>query len=400
MRRWSAWGWTGSWCWMSADPVHGRSGQLGKQLLFYRAAFWVGLGTAAIAIAGALWFDRKFDDIRASAQAQTAGMLANGLANALKNELILRDFAGLEARLQQSMANEALLSALIIDAKGQVLSQVRRAKAGEPSIPVFDTPRIDWPMPSQMLERRGSVLVQWVPVESGIPLGWLRLELGNTRAGDDLHQLQNQTTLIAALTTVVLGLLLLIVLRRMYALMLARESALQQAHDALESVAYHDALTQLPNRRLLTEQLRLAVANSDRHGHRLAVCFLDLDGFKQVNDNYGHDAGDDVLCQLARRLEDVIRANESVARLGGDEFVVLLTNFGDLTHCEDILQRLLTEVARPLQIGPHSVQIQASIGVALYPSPGGRSDALLDQADQAMYRAKQAGKNCWRFYEP
>jgi diguanylate cyclase (GGDEF)-like protein len=186
----------------------------------------------------------------------------------------------------------------------------------------------------------------------------------------------------------------------MYSLMLARESALQQAHDALESVAYHDALTQLPNRRLLTEQLRHAVANSDRHGHRLAVCFLDLDGFKQVNDNYGHDAGDDVLCQLARRLEDVIRANESVARLGGDEFVVLLTNFGDLTHCEDILQRLLTEVARPLQIGPHSVQIQASIGVALYPSPGGRSDALLDQADQAMYRAKQAGKNCWRFYEP
>ena len=400
MRRWSAWDWTGLWCWMNADPPRGPAGQPSNQLLFLRAALWVGVGTAVIAIAAGLWFDRKFDDIRASAQAQTASVLANGLANALNNELILRDFAGLEARLQQSMANEALLSALVTDTKGQVLSHVRRAKAGELVSPVFDMARIALPTLSQMHEQRGSVMVQWVPVESGIPLGWLRLELGNTQAGDDLHQLQNQTTLIATLTTLVLGLLLLIVLRRMYSLMMARETALQQSHDALESVAYHDALTQLPNRRLLMEHLRHAVANSDRHGHRLAVCFLDLDGFKQVNDRYGHDAGDEVLCQVARRLQDGVRASESVARLGGDEFVILLTDFGDLARCEDILQRLLTDLSQPIQIGQHSVQVQASIGVALYPAPGAKSDALLERADQAMYRAKQAGKNCWRFYEP
>jgi diguanylate cyclase (GGDEF)-like protein len=181
--------------------------------------------------------------------------------------------------------------------------------------------------------------------------------------------------------------------------MTARETELQEAHDALESVAYHDALTQLPNRRLLLNHLRHAVANSDRHGHRLAVCFLDLDGFKEVNDRYGHDAGDELLCQVARRLEAGVRANETVARLGGDEFVILLTGFSDHASCEEILQRLLTDVGRPVQIGAHSVQVQASMGVALYPSRGRSADSLLDHADQAMYRAKRAGKNCWRMHE-
>jgi diguanylate cyclase (GGDEF)-like protein len=180
----------------------------------------------------------------------------------------------------------------------------------------------------------------------------------------------------------------------------AEVEALRTRAEAAEAAADYDVLTPVLNRRGFVAAMSRTMAYCTRYKVPAVLLYLDLDGFKQVNDNYGHDAGDDVLCQLARRLEDVIRANESVARLGGDEFVVLLTNFGDLTHCEDILQRLLTEVARPLQIGPHSVQIQASIGVALYPSPGGRSDALLDQADQAMYRAKQAGKNCWRFYEP
>jgi len=397
MHRWSAWDWTGSWCWMSADPLR-RRGKLKSQLLILRAALWVGLGAAFVAITTGIWFDYRFDQIRATAQEQTASVLANGLANALQDELLARDYAGLEARLQQSMANREVLSILVADTQGRVLSQVRRTKGAERPSPVFDPTSVALPAPGQVSEQRGIARVQWVPVEAGIPLGWLRLEIGNTEANDALHELQNQTTLVAILASTLLGLLLVLVLQRTYSLMTARETELQEAHDALESVAYHDALTQLPNRRLLLNHLRHAVANSDRHGHRLAVCFLDLDGFKEVNDRYGHDAGDELLCQVARRLEEGVRANETVARLGGDEFVILLTGFSDHASCEEILQRLLTDVGRPVQIGAHSVQVQASMGVALYPLRGRSADSLLDHADQAMYRAKRAGKNCWRMH--
>ena len=399
MRRLSVWDWADLWCWMSAKALR-RRGKLKGQLLFLRAALWVGLGAASVAITAGIWFDYRFDQIRASAQEQTASVLAVGLASALQDELVARDYAGLEARLQQSMANREVLSILVADTQGRVLSQVRRTKGGERPSPVFDLPSIAVPAPGQMSQQRGIARVQWVPVEAGIPLGWLRLELGNTEANDALHQLQNQTTLVAMLASALLSLLLILVLQRTYSLMRARETELQAAHDALESVAYHDALTQLPNRRLLMDHLRHAVANSDRHGHRVAVCFLDLDGFKEVNDRYGHDAGDELLCQVARRLESCVRANETVARLGGDEFVILLAGFGDLASCEDILKRVLADVSRPVPIGAHSVQVEASIGVALYPSAGSSADTLLEHADQAMYRAKRAGKNCWRMHGP
>lgn len=399
MRRWSVWGWADSWCWMNADALS-RRGKLKGQLLFLRAALWVGLGAAAVAITAGIWFDYRFDQIRATAQEKTASVLATGLASALQDELVARDYAGLEARLQQSMANREVLSILVADTQGRVLSQVRRTKGGERPSPVFDLNSIALPTPGQMSEQRGIARMQWVPVEAGIPLGWLRLEIGNTEANDALHELQNQTTSVAMLASALLSLLLILVLQRTYSLMKAREAELQQAHDALESFAHYDALTQLPNRRLLMDHLRQAVANSDRHGHPLAVCFLDLDGFKQVNDQYGHDAGDELLCQVARRLECCVRASETVSRLGGDEFVILLTSFGDRAKCEDIVQRLLTDVGRPVQIGAHSVQVEASIGVALYPSAGSSADSLLEHADQAMYRAKRAGKNCWRFHGP
>ena len=359
----------------------------------------MGLGAATVAITAGILFEYQFDQIRAFAQEQTASALAKGLANALQDELVTRDYAGLEARLQQSMANQGVRSTLVADTQGRVLSHVRRDQGAVRPGPVFEMTRIALPTPAQMSEQRGAVRVHWVPVEAGIPLGWLRLELGNTEADDDLHQLQNQTTLVAMLSASVLGLLLILVLQRTYFLVKAREAELQDAHDALESVAYHDALTRLPNRRLLMDHLSRALDHSDRHGHRLAVCFLDLDGFKQVNDQYGHDAGDDLLCQVARRLENSVRESETVARLGGDEFVILLAGFSDLASCEEVLRRLLTEVARPVLIGPHSVHVEASIGVALYPSQGSTLDSLLEHADQAMYRAKRSGKNCWRIYQ-
>jgi diguanylate cyclase (GGDEF)-like protein/PAS domain S-box-containing protein len=168
----------------------------------------------------------------------------------------------------------------------------------------------------------------------------------------------------------------------------------------LEHVAHFDALTGLPNRLLLADRMRQAIAHTHRGDTFLAVCYLDLDGFKPINDQCGHDAGDRVLAEIGRRLDACLRGGDTVARLGGDEFVLLLSGLHRNDEYETTLHRVLDEMRAPLGISGQSFQISASIGVALCPRHGTDQDELLRRADQAMYVAKQAGKNCWRIFEP
>jgi diguanylate cyclase (GGDEF)-like protein/PAS domain S-box-containing protein len=166
----------------------------------------------------------------------------------------------------------------------------------------------------------------------------------------------------------------------------------------LEDLAHYDVLTRLPNRTLLADRLRLAIAHSRRSGRMLAVCLLDLDGFKAVNDELGHDAGDALLVELAGRMLTAVRGEDTVARLGGDEFVVLLGDLGSVAEAEDILARLLKVVAMPYSIKNRQVGVSASIGVTLYPADDADADTLLRHADHAMYLAKEAGKHRFRMF--
>lgn len=162
----------------------------------------------------------------------------------------------------------------------------------------------------------------------------------------------------------------------------------------LARIANYDILTNLPNRRLLTDRMEQAISRTRRKGRMLAVCYLDLDQFKPVNDNYGHEAGDKVLIEAARRMNESMRAEDTAARLGGDEFVLLLADLDLLAECERVLARVTSSLALPFVISPEiSVILSASIGVALYPAGGKTPDELLRNADQAMYAAKQAGRN-------
>jgi diguanylate cyclase (GGDEF)-like protein/PAS domain S-box-containing protein len=158
-------------------------------------------------------------------------------------------------------------------------------------------------------------------------------------------------------------------------------------------LAHYDALTRLPNRVLLSDRMAIAFAQARRSGQRVAVCYLDLDGFKAINDELGHDAGDDVLVEVAQRLQRSVRAGDTVARLGGDEFVLLLAGLEDEQACTALLSRVLAAVAAPLDLGGHLRRVSASLGFTLFPDDDGEPDVLLRHADQAMYRAKQAGKN-------
>lgn len=162
----------------------------------------------------------------------------------------------------------------------------------------------------------------------------------------------------------------------------------------LEHAAAHDPLTGLPNRLLLGTQLSAAIARAERNSTVVAVCYLDLDGFKQINDRFGHDEGDSMLVEVARRLENATRHGDTVARLGGDEFVLVLADLHHADECAALLQRLLQNLALPVG-GKRCVEcsVSASVGVALYPNDDSDPDALIRHADHAMYEAKQAGKN-------
>ena len=176
-------------------------------------------------------------------------------------------------------------------------------------------------------------------------------------------------------------------------------SAIKESRERLERMAYFDALTSLPNRRLLSDRLNQAIGQARRGGTLLAICYLDLDGFKPINDQWGHAAGDLLLIDAARRLTANVRAGDTVSRLGGDEFVVLLGNLAHLDECEVALERIRTELNRPFHLKDGEARISASMGVTLFPLDGAEPDMLLRHADQAMYQAKQAGRNRYALFD-
>lgn len=173
------------------------------------------------------------------------------------------------------------------------------------------------------------------------------------------------------------------------------EEARRGAH--LRSLSEHDALTGLPNRRLFLERLNQAMTQARQNASPLAVCYLDLDGFKEVNDRLGHQAGDDVLVEAANRLVAAVRGSDTVGRLGGDEFAILLPGLPASGNFDEILRRILNTVRRPYALKAGSVDgIGASIGFTVYPDDDVPAQTLLEHADQSMYAVKRAGKNHFR----
>ena len=163
----------------------------------------------------------------------------------------------------------------------------------------------------------------------------------------------------------------------------------------LEDLAFRDRLTGLVNRPALIERLELELAHARRNQSKLAVMFLDLDGFKQVNDTLGHAAGDVLLIAAARGLEDALRETDTIARLGGDEFVVLLPQVRQAEDLERIAQKVIARLARPVSVGGTLRGVKPSIGIALFPDHGADGASLLDRADAAMYRAKRDPERQW-----
>lgn len=166
----------------------------------------------------------------------------------------------------------------------------------------------------------------------------------------------------------------------------------KEQQQALELMAHYDMLTQLPNRTLFADRFKQAIAHSNRNHSLLAVVFLDLDGFKPVNDRYGHEAGDQLLIEIAQRIKASIRQDDTASRLGGDEFVLLLNDISTVSHCERLINRIRHAIELPYQVEGDALSLSASLGITIYPLDESDADTLLRHADQAMYQAKLAGR--------
>jgi two-component system, cell cycle response regulator len=166
--------------------------------------------------------------------------------------------------------------------------------------------------------------------------------------------------------------------------------------EILESLALKDPLTGLANRRLLAERMSMALVHARRNPGAMAVVYLDLDGFKQINNTLGHGAGDTLLKMVAERLVATVREEDTVARLGGDEFIMGLWHLSGTDDAAKVVSKVIEVVSQPYAVEGHTVSITASAGIGMYPLHGEDADTLMRSADQALYETKRAGKNAYR----
>ena len=217
---------------------------------------------------------------------------------------------------------------------------------------------------------------------------WRGEELIQTENGKEYHVLVNINV-----TTNVSN-------NRIYMCVFTDITAQKTAEKELRYMANYDHLTDLPNRSLLLERIKHAIDRAKRKKSSIALFFIDLDRFKQVNDSLGHDNGDLLLIEVTRRLTEVLRGDDTIARIGGDEFVVLLESFKNNSHLGKIAQKIIEAVEQPVELKDNDVSVGASIGIAMFPEDSSNSSELLKNADVAMYHAKQIGRNTFQFFTP
>ena len=198
----------------------------------------------------------------------------------------------------------------------------------------------------------------------------------------------------------VTGIFLTLVLRSFTGYARATEGLLLQIknqRDEIERLSLHDPLTGLPLASLANDRIQMAIHAARRSGRRMALLYVDLDGFKKVNDTLGHDAGDIVLRACAERLRDCLRSEDTVARVGGDEFIIVVSGIGEARHAARVAEKLVLATAQPILFDGHSLAVGASVGIAIFPDDAGDARSLRRLADQAMYQAKQRGRNGFQY---
>ena len=320
------------------------------------------------------------DNITAITDATTAG---------ISEMIVTRDYSHLQETLRQSMDNKNIMNLAVTNLDGKVLSEMTRGvtKIAQLPEPVFNDGVLMVPEDNvtSTITRVGSVVTVWQPVDSLVHVGWMRITLSTRHYDSIISDLINIILLTVGTMLTIIVTTILYQYSRSYKRLRFYESHLLDA-------AHTDALTGLANRLMLGYYLNRSVTRATKSKQSFTVAFMDLDGFKSVNDTYGHAVGDELLIQVADRLRTTLRDDDQVVRLGGDEFVLIMNEVNhDITVM--LLDRILTAIRETYSLSNDiTVSISTSIGVAEYTNATD-AHAMLTDADAAMYRAKAQGKN-------
>jgi diguanylate cyclase (GGDEF)-like protein len=362
---------------------------------------WLSLIAMLIISMGSIWTFYSMNALIRVTQEQREIALGKGLANTISDLIVTREYAEIETDLQQVMGNPDIRSVFVIDLQGNVLAHLERKTRQDEVRSNFSLRKVDLP---QHLEgefaviKEGDASVLWYQVNPGIPLAWIRIESFDKLTDALLSNLR--TNIMASVFVLCLSLfgVAVVLLNRVKKTSEEKERQLLRKNETLHIAANIDALTKLPNRLALGGLLDDAMARSIQSADLLAICFLDLDEFKSVNDRMGHLSGDSLLIAAAGRMLKAVRDNDSVIRLGGDEFVLLLGNIKSKIELDQLLARILELLSSPFMINGQQVLISASIGATIFPFDTSSTSNLLAHADIAMYEAKRKGKNAWALY--
>lgn len=370
--------------------------------IFYKLSAWsVSLSFIAILLSS-VWTYYSVIQIYNSTYLKKAEQLARGAGLAIGDKLLSKDYTELESILRRLFLNKDLDLAVVADLNGKRVLTLKREKDAEPQL-FFELSQLsidkNIDIETRVDGNIGDKIKVLQKIDPGIPIGWLYLELSNTTEELILQKLKTNILLVAIPLFIVIVIISLFLNKNLKTKVDKNELLIKTEKNFWNSRAIEDPLTKLPNRLLLHNDLRSALAEANRMNSHVGIIFFDLDGFKQVNDQHGHQTGDLLLAEVAKRLVEYVRPGDTVIRYGGDEFIIIFNNLESRLELEGLIERLSEQINSPFDINGQTLNIRASIGVTFYPLDGSNDpEVLISHADEAMYVAKKLGKNQTYWY--
>ena len=370
--------------------------------IFYKLSAWsVSLSFIAILLSS-VWTYYSVIQIYNSTYLKKAEQLARGAGLAIGDKLLSKDYTELESILKRLFLNKDLDLAVVADLNGKRVLTLKREKDTEPQL-FFELSQLsidkNIDIETRVDGNIGDKIKVLQKIDPGIPIGWLYLELSNTTEELILQKLKTNILLVAIPLFIVIVIISLFLNKNLKTKVDKNEQLIKKEKNFWNSRAIEDPLTKLPNRLLLHNDLRSALAEANRMNSHVGIIFFDLDGFKQVNDQHGHQTGDLLLAEVAKRLVEYVRPGDKVIRYGGDEFIIIFNNLESRLELEGLIERLSEQINSPFDINGQTLNIRASIGVTFYPLDGSNDpEVLISHADEAMYVAKKLGKNQTYWY--
>jgi len=370
--------------------------------IFYKLSAWsVSLSFIAILLSS-VWTYYSVIQIYNSTYLKKAEQLARGAGLAIGDKLLSKDYTELESILRRLFLNKDLDLAVVADLNGKRVLTLKREKDTEPQL-FFELSQLsidkNIDIETRVDGNIGDKIKVLQKIDPGIPIGWLYLELSNTTEELILQKLKTNILLVAIPLFIVIVIISFFINKNIKNKVDKNEQLINKEKNFWNSRAIEDPLTKLPNRLLLHNDLRSALAEANRMNSHVGIIFFDLDGFKQVNDQHGHQTGDLLLAEVAKRLVEYVRPGDTVIRYGGDEFIIIFNNLESRLELEGLIERLSEQINSPFDINGQTLNIRASIGVTFYPLDGSNDpEVLISHADEAMYVAKKLGKNQTYWY--